>query len=74
MFQTTSHQLSLFDLLVIFPGILPDDDWSYIYREKIHPQIDEHQFKHLYCEYWGAPNQQKEILPDLQTIVLSKQH
>ena len=56
MFQKTSPQLSLFDPLVIFPGILPADDWSHIYREKILPQIDEDQFKHLYCEHWGAPN------------------
>lgn len=56
MFQKTSPQLSLFDPLIMFPGFLPEDDWSHIYRDKIYPQIDENDFKHLYCEYWGAPN------------------
>jgi len=56
MFQKTSPQLSLFDPMVIFPGILPADDWSHIYRDKILPQIDEDQFAHLYCEHWGAPD------------------
>ncbi|MDA3790312.1 MAG: transposase [Desulfobacula sp.] len=56
MFQKTSPQLSLFSPSMIFPGILPENDWSYIFREKIYPKIDETKFKHLYCEYWGAPN------------------
>ena len=56
MFQKTSPQLSLFDPSMIFPGILPENDWSHIFREKIYPQIDEAMFKHLYCEHWGAPN------------------
>jgi len=56
MFQVTSPQLSLFEPTVMFPGILPPDDWSHIFREKIYPQIDESKFKHLYCEHWGAPN------------------
>ena len=56
MYKKTSTQLSLFDPILIFPGILPENDWSHIYREKIYPQIDEDQFKHLYCEHWGAPN------------------
>ena len=38
------------------PDILPADDWSYIYKEKIYPLIDEDQFRHLYDERWGAPN------------------
>jgi len=56
MFKPTSPQLSLFEPAVIFPGALPQDDWSYIFRDKIYPKIDENIFKHLYCEYWGAPN------------------
>lgn len=56
MFRRTSPQLSLFDPTVMFPGILPLDDWSYIYRDKILPNIDEDKFKHLYSEHWGAPN------------------
>lgn len=56
MFRETSPQLSLFDPVVMFPGVLPLDDWSYTFRDKIYPLIDENQFKHLYDEHWGAPN------------------
>ena len=56
MFKKTSPQSSLFDPNMIVPGILPADDWSYIYREKIYPLIDEDKFRHLYDEWWGAPN------------------
>lgn len=38
------------------PNILPEDDWSFIYKDKIWPLIDEDQFKHLYTEEGGAPN------------------
>jgi hypothetical protein len=48
MFKKTSSQLSLFDPNMIVPGILPADDWSYIYKDKIYPLIDEDQFSHLY--------------------------
>lgn len=37
------------------PGILPEDDWSYIYRDKIWSLIDEDKFRHLYQEQGGAP-------------------
>ncbi|MFX0067307.1 MAG: transposase [Candidatus Hermodarchaeota archaeon] len=56
MFRRTSPQLSLLEPKTLFPGILPDDDWSYIYRDKIYPLIDENKFKHLYHEIGGAPN------------------
>ncbi len=56
MFRKTSPQLSLFDPILMFPGVLPENDWSHIFRDKIYPEIDENAFKHLYCEYWGAPN------------------
>ena len=56
MFKKTSPQLSIFDPNIIVPGILPADDWSYIYKEKIYSLIDEDQFRHLYDERWGAPN------------------
>ncbi len=38
------------------PNILPEDDWSFVYKDKIWPLIDEDQFKHLYTEEGGAPN------------------
>jgi hypothetical protein len=56
MFKKSSPQLSIFQPKVMFPGILPDDDWSNIYREKIYPLIDEDIFRHLYHETDGAPN------------------
>lgn len=56
MFRRTSPQLSLFEPKTLFPLILPADDWSYLYREKVHPLIDEDKFRHLYHEIEGAPN------------------
>jgi len=69
MFQQTSPQLSLFDPLLMFPGILPHDDWSHIYRDKVYPQIDEKQFKHLYCEHWGAPNKSIKLQVSLLIFI-----
>ena len=61
MFKKTSPQLSLFEPKMLFPGILPADDWSYTYREKIFPLINEDQFKHLYHEAGGAPNKSVKV-------------
>ncbi|NQU52927.1 MAG: transposase [Bacteroidetes bacterium] len=40
----------------MYPGILPEDDWSFTFREKIWPLIDENKFKSFYDENKGAPN------------------
>jgi hypothetical protein len=56
MYRQTSPQTSLLEPQFLIPGLLPDDDWSFIYRDKIWPLIDENQFKHLYQEEGGAPN------------------
>jgi hypothetical protein len=61
MFKPTSPQLSLFEPNSLFPGILPDSDWSFIYREKIWPLIDEDKFKHLHQEEGGAPNKSIQL-------------
>lgn len=61
MFKKTSPQLSFFEPNMVFPGILPADDWSYIYRDKIYPLIDEDKFRHLYDETWGAPNKSIKV-------------
>lgn len=61
MFKKTNPQSSLFQPKVMFPGILPDDDWSNIYREKIYPLINEDIFKHLYHETDGAPNKSVRV-------------
>ncbi len=56
MFRPTTLQSSLFDPVTFFPGILPPDDWSFIYRAKIYPLIDEEKFRPLFSETGGAPN------------------
>jgi len=56
MFRKTSTQTSLFQVENFFPGALPDDDWAFIYRDRILPLIDEDIFRHLYSESEGRPN------------------
>ena len=56
MYRRTSPQLTLTEPAFAFPGILPDDDWSFVYKAKVWPFIDENMFKHLYEEKGGAPN------------------
>ena len=41
MFRETSPQSSFFEVQNIVPELLPEDDWSNLYREKIYPLIDE---------------------------------
>jgi hypothetical protein len=61
MFRKTNPQLSFFEPKIMFPGILPDNDWSYIYREKIYPLIDENLFRPLYHQTDGAPNKSIKV-------------
>jgi len=56
MYKPTSPQLTLTEPAFQMAGILPKDDWSFIYKDKIWPLIDENKFKHLYSEEAGAPN------------------
>jgi len=56
MYRATSSQLTLTEPSFLIPNILPEDDWSFVYKDKIWPLIDEDQFKHLYTEEGGAPN------------------
>jgi hypothetical protein len=67
MFKPTDSQLSLFQPDRLFPGILPSDDWSYVYREKIYPNINEDAFKHLYHATDGAPN--KSIKKQISILI-----
>lgn len=62
MYRPTSTQSSLFEPNVMFPGVLPKDDWSYIFRDKIYPLIDEEKFKHLFKEKGGAPNKSIKLM------------
>jgi hypothetical protein len=65
MFRKSSNQSSMFEVENIFPGALPNDDWSYTYKEKILPFIDEDKFKHFYSEAKGQPNASIRIMISL---------
>lgn len=56
MFRKTSAQSSLFQVDHYFPNALPDDDWSYTYKNMVLPLIDEDKFRHLYSQLEGRPN------------------
>ncbi len=56
MFRRSTTQSSLFDVDYFFRGVLPEDDWSFTYRAKVLPLIDEEKFRHLYDESEGRPN------------------
>jgi len=56
MFRPTSTQSSFFEADHYFPGILSNDDWSFIFKERVLPLIDEEKFRHLYSETEGRPN------------------
>jgi len=56
MYQPTSDQTSFFEPRFYLADYLPENDWSFIFREKIWPIIDEEKFRHLYQEEGGAPN------------------
>ena len=56
MYRRTSPQLTLTEPVFAFSGILPNDDWSFVYKERVWPLIDENLFKHLYVKEGGAPN------------------
>lgn len=56
MYRPTTPQLTLTEPAFQIPNLLPEDDWSFVYRDEIWPLIDEDKFKHLYDEEKGAPN------------------
>ena len=56
MYRPSNPQSSLLEPIRLFPGILPDDDWSFTFRDQVLPLIDENLFKHFYEEQRGAPN------------------
>jgi hypothetical protein len=62
MYRSTSPQLSFLEPNIMIPGILPQDDWSYIYEAKVYPRIDENKFKSLYKDKGGAPNKSIKLL------------
>jgi hypothetical protein len=56
MFRKSTAQSSLFEAGLYLKDALPENDWSYIYRDKVLPLIDEDKFKHLYSQEKGRPN------------------
>ncbi len=56
MYRPTNPQSSLFEVDAVLPDALPKDDWSFLYREKVLPLIDEEAFRPLYAESGGRPN------------------
>lgn len=60
--NTISTQSSLFEQDFMFPEVLPKDDWSYVFRDKIYPFIDEEKLKHLFKEKGGAPNKSIKLM------------
>ena len=57
MFREKSKQRNLFEPDFILPDILPEDDWSFIFRKYVYNSIDVSKFKHLYkAGNLGAPN------------------
>jgi len=56
MYRPTSPQSSIFEVQNCFPEVLPENDWSFTYQERVLPLIDETKFKHLYSESGGRPN------------------
>ena len=56
MFRKSNGQKSFFSVETIIPDALPQNDWSFTYRERVLPLIDEDRFRHLFAEQGGAPN------------------
>jgi len=62
MFKKTTAQSSLFDVANYLKDALPENDWSFTFRDKIFPLIDEEKFKHLYSEKEGRPNASIKVM------------
>ena len=56
MFRKSSGQSSFFKVETILPDALPENDWSFTYRDHVLPLIDEEKFRHLFAMEGGAPN------------------
>lgn len=65
MFRKTSSQSSLLDAGNYISEALPKTDWSFTFREKIFPLIDENKFKHLYYDKEGRPNASIKVMVSL---------
>ncbi len=65
MFRKTTGQMSFLDVENVLLNILPQEDWSFIYKNIIYQLIDEDKFKNLYVEdnsKGGRPNKSVKTL------------
>lgn len=56
MFSKTSPQSSLLGVDSYLANLLPENDWSRTYRDRVLPLIDEDKFKHFYSDLKGRYN------------------
>jgi hypothetical protein len=56
MFHQTSPQSSLLEVDSYLANLLPENDWSGTYRDRVLPLIDEDKFKHFYSDLKGRYN------------------
>lgn len=69
MFKKTTTQSSLFDVENYLKDALPENDWSFTFRDKIFPLIDEEKFKHLYSEKEGRPNASIKVMVSILIFI-----
>lgn len=72
MYRSTTPQLTLTEPAFQIPNILPEDNWSFVYKDKIWPLIDEDKFRHLYNEKKGAPNISVKLKISLLIYILDQ--
>jgi len=71
MFRKKDPQLSLFEAYYYLPEAKKrrlESSWPHVFRTEIMPMIPEEEFKHLYCENNGRPNEPVSILIALSVI------
>jgi len=71
MFRKKDPQLSLFEAYHSLPEAKKrrlENSWPHVFRTEVMPMIPEEEFKHLYCEDNGRPNEPVSILIALSVI------
>ena len=71
MFRKKDPQLSLFEAYHYLPEAKKrrlENSWPQVFRKEVMPMIPEEEFKHLYCEDNGRPNEPVSILVALSVI------
>lgn len=71
MFRKKDPQFSLFEAYHYLPEAKKrrlEGSWAHVFRNEVMPMIPEDEFKHLYCEDNGRPNEPVSILVALSVI------